>query len=49
MDNVNVSLRLEVGKLGSVTQTPAYTSTVGVAPQLSAAGGTSLIEPGDPA
>ncbi len=44
-----INLRLEVASLGSPQETPAYVTTVGVAPMLGAGSATSLIEPGNPA
>lgn len=48
MDNVAVDLRLRVGMLNNVTQTPTYTTTVGVTNQLTVAGATGIVVPGMP-
>ncbi len=48
MASTAINLRLEVASLATPEETPAYVTTVGVAPMLGAGAATSLIEPGDP-
>jgi hypothetical protein len=48
MDKVDMRLMLTVGTLGAVDTTPAYATSVGIAPNRAIVGVTSLIEPGDP-
>jgi hypothetical protein len=46
-NTVPVDWRLQVGLLGSVAETPAYTTAVDVAPTLLTPTATAIIEPGD--